>query len=57
MTENHILKQIPFEASFFRALKRQFPTIKQVSVRASAGVSFYVVIAMTAALRGRSRGR
>ena len=36
MTENHILKQIPFEASFLRALKRHFPTIKPVSVRASA---------------------
>ena len=46
VTENHILKQIPFEASFLKALKRQFPTIVDVSVRASAGVSFYVVIAM-----------
>ena len=40
VTENHILKQIPFEASFLKALKRQFPTIVDVSVRASAGVSF-----------------
>ena len=53
VTENHILKQIPFEASFLRQLKRQFPTIKQVSVRASAGVSFYVVICDGAALRRR----
>ena len=28
-TENHILKQLPFEASVCRALKRQFPTIEQ----------------------------
>ena len=35
VTENHILKQVPFEASVFRALKRQFPTIQAVSVRAS----------------------
>jgi len=27
-------------------LKRQFPTIEKVSVRASAGVSFYLVISM-----------
>jgi 4-hydroxy-3-polyprenylbenzoate decarboxylase/2,5-furandicarboxylate decarboxylase 1 len=47
VTENHILKQIPFEASFLKTLKRQFPTIESVSVRASAGVSFYVVISMT----------
>ena len=55
VTENHILKQVPFEASFFRTLKRQFPTIKQVSVRASAGVSFYVVIAMQPRYAGEAR--
>ena len=55
MTENHILKQIPFEASFFNALKRQFPTIERVSVRASAGVSFYVVIAMQPRFAGEAR--
>jgi 2,5-furandicarboxylate decarboxylase 1 len=55
VTENHILKQIPFEASFLRALKRQFPTIKRVSVRASAGVSFYVVIAMEPRFAGEAR--
>ena len=55
VTENHILKQIPFEASFLRALKRQFPTIKQVSVRASAGVSFYVVISMEPRFAGEAR--
>jgi 2,5-furandicarboxylate decarboxylase 1 len=55
ITENHILKQIPFEASFFRALKRQFPTITQISVRPSAGVSFYVVIAMQQRYAGEAR--
>jgi 2,5-furandicarboxylate decarboxylase 1 len=55
ITENHILKQIPFEASFFRALKRQFPTITSISVRASAGVSFYVVIAMQPRYAGETR--
>ena len=37
VTENHILKQIPFEASFLKVLKTQFPTVTDVSVRASAG--------------------
>jgi 4-hydroxy-3-polyprenylbenzoate decarboxylase/2,5-furandicarboxylate decarboxylase 1 len=55
VTENHILKQIPFEASFLKTLKRQFPTIESVSVRASAGVSFYVVIAMTQRYAGEAR--
>ncbi len=55
VTENHILKQVPFEASFYRTLQRQFPTIKAVSVRASAGVSFYVVIAMEPRFAGEAR--
>ena len=55
VTENHILKQIPFEASFLRTLKAQFPTIKDVSVRASAGVSFFVVISMTPRFKGEPR--
>ncbi len=55
MTENHILKQIPFEASFLETLKAQFPTIHDVSVRASAGVSFYVVISMTQRFNGEAR--
>jgi 4-hydroxy-3-polyprenylbenzoate decarboxylase/2,5-furandicarboxylate decarboxylase 1 len=55
VTENHILKQIPFEASFLRQLKAQFPTVHDVSVRASAGVSFYVVISMTPRFKGEPR--
>ena len=55
MTENHILKQVPFEASFYRTLKRQFPAIQKISVRASAGVSFYVVIAMQPRYAGEAR--
>jgi 4-hydroxy-3-polyprenylbenzoate decarboxylase/2,5-furandicarboxylate decarboxylase 1 len=55
VTENHILKQIPFEASFLKTLKTQFPTVHNVSVRASAGVSFYVVISMTQRFAGEAR--
>jgi 4-hydroxy-3-polyprenylbenzoate decarboxylase/2,5-furandicarboxylate decarboxylase 1 len=55
VTENHILKQIPFEASFLKSLKRQFPTIESVSVRASAGVSFYCVIGMQPRFAGEAR--
>jgi 2,5-furandicarboxylate decarboxylase 1 len=55
VTENHILKQVPFEASFLRALKSQFPTIEGISVRASAGVSFYVVISMNQRFAGEAR--
>jgi 4-hydroxy-3-polyprenylbenzoate decarboxylase/2,5-furandicarboxylate decarboxylase 1 len=55
VTENHILKQIPFEASVLKTLKEQFPTIENISIRPSAGVSFYVVISMTERFAGEAR--
>ena len=55
VTENHILKQIPFEASLLATMRRQFPTVERVSVRASAGVSFYVVVAMRPRFAGEAR--
>ncbi|CDZ77272.1 3-octaprenyl-4-hydroxybenzoate carboxy-lyase [Legionella massiliensis] len=54
-TENHILKQIPFEASVLNNLQQQFPTIKQVAIPASGGVSFYMVIAMEPRFSGEAR--
>lgn len=54
-TENHILKQIPFEASVFNTLKKEFPTIKRVAIPPSGGVSFYMVIAMEPRFDGEAR--
>ena len=55
VTENHILKEIPFEASFYRQMKRQFPTIERVAIPPSGGVSFYTVIAMQQRYAGEAR--
>lgn len=55
VTENHILKQIPFEASFWRTLKQQFPTVQSVAIRPSGGVQFYVVISMQPRFAGEAR--
>ncbi len=55
VTENHILKQIPFEASLWKTLKSQFPTVEQIAVPPSGGVSFYVVIAMQPRFAGEAR--
>jgi len=55
VTENHILKQIPFEASFWRALKLQFPTVEKVAITASGGVQFYAVIAMKPRFAGEAK--
>jgi 2,5-furandicarboxylate decarboxylase 1 len=55
VTENHLLKEIPFEASVWRTLKAQFPTVERVAIPPSGGVSFYVVIAMQPRFAGEAR--
>jgi len=55
ITENHILKQIPFEASILRQLQAQFPTIKDIAITSSGGVQVYIVIAMTPRYEGEAR--
>ncbi|MFC3908124.1 UbiD family decarboxylase [Legionella dresdenensis] len=54
-TENHILKQLPFEASFYQRMKQLFPTIQKVAIPPSGGVSFYIVIAMEPRFSGEAR--
>ncbi len=55
ITENHVLKQIPFEVSILRQLKAQFPTIRDISITSSGGVQVYVVIAMVPRYEGEAR--
>lgn len=55
VTENHILKQIPFEASTWRTLNNQFPTVEKVSINCSGGVQYYMVIAMQPRFAGEAR--
>jgi 2,5-furandicarboxylate decarboxylase 1 len=55
VTENHILKQIPFEASVYRTLKTQFPTLRKVSIPPSGGVSFYLIISIEQRFAGEAR--
>ena len=55
ITENHVLKQIPFETSILRQLQAQFPTISDVSINSSGGVQVYVVIAMKPRYEGEAR--
>ncbi|MBQ3386732.1 MAG: UbiD family decarboxylase [Eggerthellaceae bacterium] len=46
VTENHILKNIPMEASTFRFLKAQFPTVTAVNVLPAGGCQTEVVVSM-----------
>jgi 4-hydroxy-3-polyprenylbenzoate decarboxylase/2,5-furandicarboxylate decarboxylase 1 len=55
ITENHILKQIPFETSILRQLQATFPTISDISITSSGGVQVYVVIAMQPRYEGEAR--
>ena len=55
ISENHILKTIPFEASILRSLQTQFPTVERVAIPPSGGVSFYVIICMRPRFAGEAR--
>ena len=55
ITENHVLKQIPFESSILRQLQAQFPTISDLSINSSGGVQTYVVIAIKPRYEGEAR--
>jgi 4-hydroxy-3-polyprenylbenzoate decarboxylase/2,5-furandicarboxylate decarboxylase 1 len=54
-TENHILKQIPFETSFFATMSQAFPTLKRVAIPPSGGVSFYIVMSMEPRFAGEAQ--
>ncbi|MFL5287461.1 MAG: UbiD family decarboxylase [Rhodopila sp.] len=54
-TENHILKQMPYEASYYAMLKAQHPTLASVAMPASGGVAFYIVISMKQRYAGEAR--
>jgi UbiD family decarboxylase len=54
-TENHILKQLPYEASYCAMLKAQHPTLASVALPASGGVAFYIVISMKQRYAGEAR--
>jgi len=45
-TENHILKQIPLEATFHAELKSKFPGIKGVHFPAAGAVALMVIVSM-----------
>ena len=36
-TENHILKQLSYEASFLKRMREQFPTLEKVAVPLTSG--------------------
>lgn len=54
-TENHVLKQLAFEASFLDSMRKTFPTIERVAIPPSGGVNFRVVMAMRPRFAGEAR--
>jgi len=55
VNETHILKQIPFEASLYDFLKRQFPSVRKVAIPPCGGVSFYVVVGIKQRYAGEAK--
>jgi 2,5-furandicarboxylate decarboxylase 1 len=55
ITENHILKEIPFEASLYGDLKSRFPSIKSVRIPPFGGVQACVIISMSPRFPGEAK--
>lgn len=55
VTENHILKNLPFEVSFYRQMQRQFPTLTAIAITPSGGVQLYLVLALRPRYAGEAR--
>ena len=54
-TENHVLKQLPLEATFYWMLKKEFPGVKAVHFPAAGTVGMICVIAMKQAYECEAR--
>ncbi len=54
-TENHVLKQIPMEATYYWELKRQHPGVTAVHFPSAGAVGFIVVIAIKQAQECEAR--
>ena len=54
-TENHILKQLPLEATFYWSLKKEFPGVTAVHFPAAGTVGMICVIAMKQAYECEAR--
>lgn len=46
ITDNHVLKQIPMEASYYQALKARFPEVKAVHVPHCGGAHYLLIVSM-----------
>ena len=54
-TENHVLKQLPLEATFYWTLKKEFPGVKAVHFPAAGTVGMICVISMKQAYECEAR--
>ncbi|MGH7826636.1 MAG: UbiD family decarboxylase [Candidatus Binatia bacterium] len=54
-TENHILKQLPLEATFYWTLKKEFPGVRAVHFPAAGTVGMIAVISMKQAYESEAR--
>ena len=55
VTENHILKEVPFEASLYGQLKGQFPTLKTIAIPPFGGVQACVVASFSPRFAGEAK--
>lgn len=55
ITENHVMKELPYDAALYTDLKRAFPDVHNVHCSPAGGVHHLVIIALDQKYRGEAR--
>ncbi|MGC8538938.1 MAG: UbiD family decarboxylase [Candidatus Micrarchaeia archaeon] len=55
ITENHVLKQIPFEAALLSDMKSKFPTVADLTIPAFGGVQAVVIFSIKPQFAGQAK--
>ncbi len=55
ITENHVMKELPYEAALFADLKRVYPNVRNVHYSPAGGAQHLAIIALDQKYRGEAR--
>lgn len=54
-TENHILKEFPYEANLYEKLKREYPEVQNVHYSPAGGAQFLAIISLKQRYKGEAK--
>ncbi len=54
-TENHVLKEFPYEAALYEKLKKEYPEVQNVCYSPAGGAQFLVIVSLKQRYKGEAR--